>query len=97
MPLDAEMTSEAREGETILSRAEDTAEELGYEVAGELLQARDAAHAIVDEAIERGASAIVMGVSYMGGLGEFELGHAAEYVVKNAPCQVVLWRSPMQE
>ena len=95
MALDAAMDEEARQGETVLSEAEKYASEMDYVVAGELLQARDAGHAIVDEAAERDASAIVMGVSYNGSMGEFELEPEAQYVVRNAPCQVILCRSPM--
>ena len=97
MPLDAELAPEAGQGEEILTRAEEVAESLDYQVSGELLQARDAGHAIVDEAIERGVDAIVMGVSYKRTLGEFQLGPTAQYVVKNAPCQVILCRSAVQE
>ncbi len=95
MALDAAMDDEARQGETVLSEAEKYAAEMDYVVSGELLQARDAGHAIVDEAAERDASAIVMGVSYNGTMGDFELEPDAQYVVKNAPCQVILCRSPM--
>jgi len=97
LPLDAEMPSEADRGEEILMRAEDVAEELDYKVEGEILQARDAGHAIVDEAIERRVSAIMMGVGYMRPLGEFMLDETAQYVVKNAPCQVILVRSAVRE
>jgi nucleotide-binding universal stress UspA family protein len=94
MPLDAEMDDQARSGETILQEAEKYAHELDYQISGELLQARDAGHAIVDEAAERAVSAIVMGVSYTTGTGgEFELDSDAQYVLKNAPCQVILVRS----
>jgi nucleotide-binding universal stress UspA family protein len=95
MALDAAMEEEARQGETVLSEAEKYADEMDYEVSGELLQARDAGHAIVDEAAERDASAIVLGVSYSSTMGEFELEPDAQYVVKNAPCQVILCRSSM--
>lgn len=98
MPLDAEMTEEAELGEDVLARAEQLADDMDYRenVFGELLQARDAGHAIVDEATERGVSAIVMGVSYSRELGE-ELGPAAHFVLKNAPCQVILCRSALRE
>ncbi len=97
LPLDAEMPSEADRGEEILMRAEDVADGLDYKVEGEILQARDAGHAIVDEAIERRVSAIMMGVGYMRPLGEFMLDETAQYVVKNAPCQVILVRSAVRE
>ena len=98
MPLDAEMTAEAQRGEQVLAEAERRAEELDYRdnVFGEILQARDSGHAIVDEAVERGVSAIVIGVSYTHGVGD-GLPPSAQYVLKNAPCQVILSRTAAQE
>jgi len=99
LALDAEMSAEAEAGERVLRQAEEAAGELDYEesISGELLQARDRGHAIVDEAIERGVSAIVMGVKYERALGEFRLGGTAEHVVNHAPCQVILCREPVRE
>ena len=96
LPLDAELSPEVAHGEGVLRQAEEVAEELDFEVAGELLQARDAGHAIVDEGIERGVDGIVLGVSYQRPLGEFQMGPTAAYVLKNAPCQVIVCRSTAQ-
>jgi len=93
MPLDADLSPEAREGEEILARAEQVADALDFEVTGELLQARDAGHAIVDEAIERGVDAIMAGTSHSRPLGEIQLGDTAQYVLRNAPCQVIVCRA----
>jgi nucleotide-binding universal stress UspA family protein len=96
LPLDAELAPEATEGEQMLQKAEAIAEKLGYKVSGEILQARDAGHAIVDEAIERSVDAIIFGVDYTTPLGEFELDPNAVYVVQHAPCRVILWRAASQ-
>jgi nucleotide-binding universal stress UspA family protein len=66
-------------------------------VSGELLQARDRGHAIVDEAADRQVDAIVMGVGFERTLGEFHVGTAAQYVLTHAPCQVLLYREPVRE
>ena len=97
LPLDAELTPEARRGEEVLTQAEQVADSLDFEVAGELLQARDAGHAIVDEAIERTVDGIVLGMSYKRSLGEFQMGRTAQYILKNAPCQVIVCRAPVRE
>jgi nucleotide-binding universal stress UspA family protein len=94
--LDADLTEEAQHGEEILTQAELAARRQDYEVDGELLQARDAGHAIVDEAIERNADAIVMGVPYTRPFGEFELSRVPTQVMKTAPCEVVLLRMPAE-
>ncbi len=95
LALDAEMGNEATQAEAVLVKAEEIGEELDCKVEGEILQARDAGHAIVDEAIERDVSAIVMGVS--SAPAQRELGATARYVLEHAPCQVILLRSAMQE
>lgn len=97
LPLDAELTPEASYAEEVLTRAEDVAQELDYRIEGEILQARDAGHAIVDEAIERSVDGVIMGVAYERPLGEFRLGETAQYVVTHAPCQVLLCRAAVQE
>ncbi len=92
MALDIELDADARGAETILQQAEQIAGEADCKIEGEILQARDAGHAIVDESIERGVSAIYLGVDYKMPLGEFELGETANYVMDHAPCQVILVR-----
>src|SRR3972149_4967065 len=86
--------AEAAKGEAVLDQAERAAEEMDYEAEGEILQAREASHAIVDEAIERGVDAIVLGIEYKKPLGEFQLDHTAQYILKHAPCEVWLYRGP---
>jgi nucleotide-binding universal stress UspA family protein len=97
LALDAEMMSEARQAEGVLLRSEEIGSELDCKVEGEILQARDAGHAIVDEAIERDVGAIMLGVSHDRPLGELDLGRTASYVVEHAPCQVIVLRSALQE
>jgi nucleotide-binding universal stress UspA family protein len=98
LPLDAEMSGEARSGEDVLTEAERVAHAMDYKVSGELLQARDRGHAIVDEAADREVDAIVMGVGYDRARGAFTSAEDAEYVVRNAACRVVLFRgSPGDE
>jgi nucleotide-binding universal stress UspA family protein len=94
LPLDADLTLEAQRGEEILTQAEMAAKRQDFAVEGELLQARDAGHAIVDEAIERSADAIIIGVPYRRPFGEFELSRVPAQVLKTAPCEVVLLRMP---
>lgn len=93
LPLDADLSPEARQGEDVLTRAEQVADSLDFEVTGELLQARDAGYAIVDEAIERDVDAVLLGMEYKRPLGEFQMGRTSQYVLRHAPCQVVLCRS----
>src|SRR3990172_7875653 len=73
LPLDAELVSEAQRGEEILTQAEMAAKRQDFEIEGDLLQARDAGHAIVDEAIARQADAIIIGVSFRPPFRQFQL------------------------
>jgi nucleotide-binding universal stress UspA family protein len=94
LPLDADLVAEAQRGEDILSQAELAARRQDFEVDGDLLQARDAGHAIVDEAVERQVDAIIMGVPFRRPFGDFEMGKVASQVLKTAPCEVILLRQP---
>jgi len=92
LPLNVEMDSEARRGEQLLRQAEEAASRADYKVTGELLQAREAGPAIVDEARDRGVDAIVLGIGYKRLVGDFQVGRTADYVLKHAPCQVWIVR-----
>ncbi len=97
LPLDAQLEQEAAAGEDVLSQAERVAREQDFDVEGEILQAREAGPAIVDEAIERGVDLIVLGMEYRQPFGEFQLGRIVQYVLKSAPCEVWVCRHPVQE
>lgn len=95
LPLDAAMGPEIEKGDKILARAQTIADTLDCEVVTDLLQAREAGPALVDEAVERGVDLIIMGMEYKRRFGEFDLGSAVPYVLKNAPCRVLVWREPL--
>ena len=95
LPLDAEIETETRKAEGALDHIEDIAEEQDYEIETDLLQARDAGPAIVDEAVEREVDLILIGVTYKRRFGQFTLGDVVPYVLKNAPCRVILYHQPI--
>ncbi len=95
LPLNAEIESEIRRAEGTLNHIEDVAEEQDYEIETDLLQAREAGPAIVDEAVEREVDLILMGVTYKRRFGQFTLGEVVPYVLKNAPCRVILYHQPI--
>ncbi len=92
LPLDAEMEPEIKKAEAMLDRMEIVAEEEDCEIETDLLQAREAAPAIVDEAVERQVDLILMGVTYGRRFGRFSLGNVVPDVLKNAPCRVILYQ-----
>ena len=92
LPLDAEIDSEVRETEALLDHIEEIAEEEDYEIETDVIQAREAAPAIIDEAMERGVDLIIIGIEYKRHFGQFSLGSVLPYVLKNAPCPVILYQ-----
>lgn len=94
LPLDAEVESEIVKGEDVLASIERLAQEKGFYVETELLQARDVGPAIVDEAVERNVDIIIIGLNYKTKFGEFCVGDTVPYVLCNAPCRVIIYRQP---
>ena len=92
LPLDAEIEPEIRKGEDILDHIEHIAEEQDYKVETDLLQSREAGPTIIDEAVERDVDLILMCVKYKRRFGQFSLGNVVPYVLKNAPCRVILYQ-----
>lgn len=92
LPLEAEIAPEIEKAEELLDHIESVAEEQDYETETDILQAREAGPAIVDEAAEQGIDLILMGVRYKRRFGQFSLGNTVPYVLKNAPCHVILFQ-----
>ena len=96
LPLNAEIEPEIRKAEDILNHMESIAEEEDYEIETDLLQSRDAGPAIVDEAVEREVDLILIGIAYKTRFGQFSLGSVVPYILKNAPCRVILYHQPSE-
>jgi APA family basic amino acid/polyamine antiporter len=108
VPLDAELPpGREEEARAVLQRAREVAEE--YEdvaVSTETIRARKVGAGIVEAARDSEAEAIVIGGeppsrirggARLGGIGAAkpeEIGAATEYVLKKAPCQVLLTAPP---
>jgi nucleotide-binding universal stress UspA family protein len=92
LPVDADLQREFDRGEEILSRADEIARAHKVKLEGSMCQARQAGHAIVDEAIEDDVDAILVGVDYERPYGRFRLGRLPQYVLAHAPCEVWLFR-----
>ncbi|MEK6278068.1 MAG: universal stress protein [Actinomycetota bacterium] len=111
LPLDAKLPAEEQErAQRALERAREVAEEYeSVEVSTELVPARAIGAGIVEMARRANAEAIVMGGeppskvrggAVLGGTGlsrPDEVGAATEYVLKKAPCRVLLTAPPEAE
>ena len=97
LPLDADIPVEVTAGEGALDRAEkyarQRAEHKLQRITPELLQARSAGAAIVDEAIERDIDVIILASRNREHLGRVTVGDTVPFILKNAPCEVILARA----
>jgi nucleotide-binding universal stress UspA family protein len=98
LPLDADIAGRSEEVQRVLDTAESVAEDYRIALEPVLLQARDVGAAIVDEAIERDADLLVVGLPYRKRFGgEFAIGRTIPYILQNAPCAVWVVRDPIEE
>jgi APA family basic amino acid/polyamine antiporter len=107
-PHDAPLTKEVQEGaEKALERAREVGDEYeNVEVTTKLVPARSIGSGIIDEARGKDVEVIVMGGelptrirggAVLGGIGGArpdEIGEVTEYVLKRAPCRVLLTAPP---
>jgi basic amino acid/polyamine antiporter, APA family len=108
LPLDAELPAEIESGaQRALKRASDVGEEYeDVKVTAEVVRARGVGAGIVESARRYNSEAIVIGGepptkikggAKLGGIGAAkpaEIGAATEYVLKKAPCRVLLTAPP---
>ncbi len=92
LPVDAEMPDESEQGQRLLDQAEERTRELDTSVDLDLLMARAAGPAIVDEAVALHVDLIVMGLPYHAKFGAYQLGATSNYVLSHAACRVWLVR-----
>ena len=92
LALDAVLEPELDRGEELLAGAARIAERAGGHLETELLQAREAAAAIVDTARERGADLILLGMPYRRRLGRTYVSRTVEDVYLGAHCAVLAYR-----
>jgi nucleotide-binding universal stress UspA family protein len=97
LPLEAEIESETRIAEEILQRMEKIAESEDIMIETDLLQAREVGPTIIDEAVDRKIDLIIMGVKPQSRFGQFSLGNVVPYILRNAPCQVMLYSQSSTE
>ncbi len=91
LPLETDIKEAVTSGEGLLAKAEEVAEErFGLSVRTDLLQARDAGPAILEEINEKAIDVVVLGHRRHRGFSEPVFGSTIAYVVRHAPCRVVI-------
>ncbi len=92
LPVDAEIAPATAKGEEVLKHVEDVAKLFKCKPEAELVQARQTGAAVVREAVDKGVDTVVLGTPFAERYGVFSLGDTIPYVLKNAPCRVIVWR-----
>ncbi len=88
LPLDADLSEQVEDAYELLDRAHAIAELYGVRAVERIVRSRQAGSAIVEEADRRGTEIIVLGARR----GNYKtiFGSTVEYVLKNAPCRVMV-------
>jgi len=99
LPLGAELSDEEDHANEELDEARAIGESYGVRVSDRLIRARSAGEAIVDEAARRGTEIIVLGTARKTrtATSRAVFGRTVDYVLKNAPCRVMVTASPVPE
>ncbi|MGN6430226.1 MAG: amino acid permease [Gaiellaceae bacterium] len=90
LPLDAELSDAESEANAALDAAVAIGELYGVDVVGRLLRSRNAGRAIVREAERRQSEIIVLGAPRADRPGKAIFSETVDYVLKNAPCRVMV-------
>ena len=88
LPLDADLGPELAEADRVLDEARVVAAPYGVRVVERVVRARHAGRAIVAEAERRVSEIIVLGAPR--GRHRAIFGHTVDYVLKHAPCRVMV-------
>ena len=92
LPLDAILEPESERGESVLEAAVKVAEQAGSHIETELVQAREAAAAIIDTARDRKSDLILLGMPFRKRLGRVYVGKTVQGVYVGAHCAVLAYR-----
>ena len=92
LPLDAILEPESERGESVLEAAVKVAEQVGARIETELVQAREAAAAIIDTARDRKSDLILLGMHFRKRLGRVYVGKTVQGVYVGAHCAVLAYR-----
>jgi len=97
LPLKATLTKESEQADKLLNEAMAVAVDAGCDAVAEVVQARDAGPAIVDEAKDHSCALIMLGlVRDTHNARNADLGKTIPFVLANAPCRVWLVQDPVR-
>jgi nucleotide-binding universal stress UspA family protein len=94
LPLKAVLTQESEKADQMLNAALKIADRVGCDAIPEVVQARDAGSAIVDEAEDHHCGLLLIGCVRHKNNAQSEPSKTISYVLANAPCRVWLVEDP---
>jgi nucleotide-binding universal stress UspA family protein len=97
LPLDANMTEQSKRADAILTHVEDAASKMKCQLESEIIQARDVAQTLIDEAADRQVSLLILGTQRREKYGKFYLGTTIPAVLSSARCRVWIIREGLDE
>jgi nucleotide-binding universal stress UspA family protein len=97
LPLDANMAEESKRADAILTHIEDAAGKVKCQLESEIIQSRDVAQTLVDEAEDRDVGLIILGAQRREKYGKFYLGTTIPAVLSSAKCRVWVIREGLDE
>jgi len=95
LPLRAILTQEAERADKLLKAGQEIAEGIGCEAVAEIVQARDAGTAIIDEVKDYHCALLILGL-ILEKKQPREIDKVTSYVLANAPCRVWLLEEPIR-
>ncbi len=94
VPVSLDLSAESDEldvgPKALLAEAQKKVKESFGTISTELIRARHTGKAIVDEARQHGADLLVLGYCHRNPVSEVLLGSTAQYVMRHAPCRVIV-------
>jgi len=92
LPMDTELKSETEKAENVLEHMRAMVESQSCQMEKIIIKTREAGQAIIEAVNEYAVDLIVIVINNMRRFGQFSLGSTVPYILKNAPCQVILYQ-----
>ena len=90
LPLDARLVNERAKADTVLSAGALIASQFKVKFTPNVVTARQAGRAIVEEAALRRSEVIMLGTTRKRRVGNLTFGRTTDYVLDHSPCEVLL-------
>ncbi|MHB1390386.1 MAG: amino acid permease [Thermoleophilia bacterium] len=90
LPLDADLPIEKKQAEDLLEEVRSLAEEYGVVLFPRVVAGRSAGRTIVEEAVNHKSQIVMLGADRKRRIGERFFGRTVEYVLRKAPCKVLV-------